>query len=768
MLPGSIKAIETIQKGWPSLSLQFYNAGEEPLPVLPLSPEPEAETLKFQGYIDLFGYHTLAGGWFFTGWATDRPDLEDALRHAVAQFDDDQVSEHVSSLFFSRVDVENGVGFIIFFRAAPPGRGGFDSLRLTLDGVQRDIRPVEEQSTWLPESLLIPRFEFMMTLCEEGLAKREMQLLLDGHEEAAGRGYVEYYGYHPTAGGWLLGGWVSKAWAERQTPDRLVLSFEDGDVRPQTPDDQLVTLTGRPELQNGARGMIMFIRGRQNPLGALCRVGIHAAGVRTTLDPVPGATQLRDAALGLRLQADLRAAAPGLGRDRLTNLLTRSAYTGEQTMDALAPAIFFYVDEAIACGPEGLVLCGWMLARSGAIREIRVRSGDRVSVLRMADCIRIDRQDVLASMAQHGFDDPACGFMAYLPAAMAPDKPVYVEIETDRFETGFRPIGRPARAGMQAIRHLLGLADLRFGDMRHAFNHVLGPAVAALNEARLAAPPGHQSIIYGRLPEVPVASVIVPLYGRLDFVEYQMALFSAHPGMGDVEFIYVLDDPARKREARALFASVFERFKLPFRAILLDRNLGYAPANNVGLRYANGEFVAFLNSDIFPQTPDWLERLTERLVQTPTLGVIGPVLLYEDGSIQHAGMYFERLPEFGDFYFCQHADKGRRAADRDDVQRVMAITGACMVMRRALAEQIGGFDEAYVIGDFEDSDLCLKLRDMELDSAVDHGSKMYHLERKSQAGGEKLWRLNMTAYNAWQHDRRWGALIAARVAGDGS
>jgi GT2 family glycosyltransferase len=98
----------------------------------------------------------------------------------------------------------------------------------------------------------------------------------------------------------------------------------------------------------------------------------------------------------------------------------------------------------------------------------------------------------------------------------------------------------------------------------------------------------------------------------------------------------------------------------------------------------------------------------------------------------------------------------------------MAITGACMVMRRALAEQIGGFDEAYVIGDFEDSDLCLKLRDMELDSAVDHGSKMYHLERKSQAGGEKLWRLNMTAYNAWQHDRRWGALIAARVAGDGS
>ncbi len=743
------------------MSLQFYTVGEEPLPDLALVPTPSKEITPFQGYIDLFGYHTLAGGWFFTGWATDRPDLEDGLRHAVAHFDGAQVSEYVSSLFFSRVDVENGVGFIIFFRAATPGDAVFEMLRLNMDDVPRDIRPVE-LTTRLPESLLIPRLEFMMTLCEEGLQKREMLLLLDGHAEATGHGYVEYFGYHPTAGGWMMSGWIGKAWAEHQSPDRLVLSFEAGDVHG-TPEDQLVTLFERPELEDGAQGVMMFVPGQREALGALCRIGLHAGGVRTTLQPVHGAAPLREAALSARLLEQLGAASPSLARDQLTTLLNRRAYAGVTTMEALAPDIQLYIDDATLCGPAGLLLFGWLLARPGALREIRVRSGDRVSVLRMEDCVRVDRQDVLAGSAGQGFDDPACGFIAFLPAAVAPDGPVYLEVENDRLEIGYRPIGRPARAGMAAIRHLLSSVDLRFAELRRAFDQVLGPAVLALNEARLAAAPGYTSVIYGQLPASPRASVVVPLYGRLDFVEYQMALFSADAGMRDVEFICVLDDPAKQREAQGLFASIYERFKLPLRAILLDRNVGYAPANNVGLRHANGEFVAFLNSDIFPATQNWLERLTDCLTQTPTLGVIGPVLLYEDGSIQHAGMYFEKLPEFGDWFYCQHLGKGRRAADRLDVQTVPAITGACMVMRRELALQIGGFDEAYVIGDFEDSDLCMKLRAQGLDCAVDYGSKMYHLERKSQAGGDQLWRLNMTAYNAWTHDRRWGEVIAARA-----
>jgi GT2 family glycosyltransferase len=102
-----------------------------------------------------------------------------------------------------------------------------------------------------------------------------------------------------------------------------------------------------------------------------------------------------------------------------------------------------------------------------------------------------------------------------------------------------------------------------------------------------------------------------------------------------------------------------------------------------------------------------------------------------------------------------------RKSSQSGLRKHISITGACMVMRRDLAEELGGFDEAYIIGDFEDSDLCLKLDARGLDSAVDLDLEMYHIERRSQASSARTWRMNLTLYNAWVHQRRWGDVIAA-------
>jgi GT2 family glycosyltransferase len=124
-------------------------------------------------------------------------------------------------------------------------------------------------------------------------------------------------------------------------------------------------------------------------------------------------------------------------------------------------------------------------------------------------------------------------------------------------------------------------------------------------------------------------------------------------------------------------------------------------------------------------------------------------------------MYFEKLAEYGNWYFCQHHDKGLRRSGGTELQYFPAITGACMVLRRETALQLGGFDETYIIGDFEDSDMCLKLHGRGLNCAVDPTVQLYHLERKSQLGSAITWRANLTAYNAWQHHRRWAATITA-------
>ena len=187
------------------------------------------------------------------------------------------------------------------------------------------------------------------------------------------------------------------------------------------------------------------------------------------------------------------------------------------------------------------------------------------------------------------------------------------------------------------------------------------------------------------------------------------------PSRANIAVAFVDDQNNRIPLAQA----TLERFRLPFRLLLLPSNLGFARASNCGLRAARSPFVCFLNSDIFPIDDDWIERLVVRLEQNPGLGVIGARLLYEDGSIQHEGCYYRPQAEFGGWTFIEHTNKGRRPAAARGLQYCEAITGACMVLARSLAQELGGFDESYVVGDFEDSDLCRRVQARGLKVAVD-------------------------------------------------
>jgi GT2 family glycosyltransferase len=713
------------------------------------------------GYVEFFGYHATANGWFFSGWVTSAPDLADRLQDVSAWFADEILHGPVSWLLFAREDVGvSGTGFLIFLKTDHTPIHSLSCIQIGLGRMEQNIHPVRDAIS-LPENKLTPQIGYVIAKAAQTPQRFEMERLLSGEAEAAA-GLIEYFGYHQAAGGWFINGWVARSWADSHSFDRMAISFENADVRGEV----VQAAYPRDDLPDGAHGVILFLRAPAGPLGKLQSAILYASGVHVKLTPVRSVPQYREAQLTAELKSTLAAAKPGLAGERLLNLLSRRPYHGETTLETLAPIINLHVDEAIHCGTGGLVLIGWMLAKPNEIKEIRLHCGSLTQAVSPASFLKVERPDVLAVMSKHGFEESACGFAAYVAGAMEPDAPMYLEIETRRYQTAFYNIPKPTRNGVAAIKHLLSVVDARFADIAPAFNRVIGPAVAALNQGRLALPTGYQVMEYGAPPPAPEFSVIIPLHGRLDFVEYQQALFSAQPPSGSVEFIYVLDDPPKRRDAQALFASVYERFRLPFRAILLDQNIGFAPANNAGLRHAKGEFIAYLNSDVFPGTLDWLERLSAHLGENPNLGAIGPQLIFEDGTIQHQGMYFEKLPEYGDWYFCQHHNKGLRYSGGEKLEYFPAITGACMVLRRATALQLGGFDETYIIGDFEDSDMCLKLHALGLRCAVDPTVQLYHLERKSQLSGALTWRANLTAYNAWQHNHRWVKTIETLQAGN--
>jgi GT2 family glycosyltransferase len=595
---------------------------------------------------------------------------------------------------------------------------------------------------------------------------RMLTLLLSGPGAATlsavqtATGVIDFYGHHAAAGGWLFCGWISGGWREGRHPGQVRVSFERHDMV----GDTAAVIYDRPDLTDASVGIVLFVEGSERRVGSLCVVAFEYDGVRATLHRVPKTARLRESALVNLVRPILSSAAPSPQHRMISAFLARQAYTGADTLTDLNSRVFLEIDEAILCEPDGLVLMGWFLAKAGVVRAMRVRCGPLVTPLRPDEWIIIERPDVLAAVgAEHGYDDARIGFIAHLPNSVVRDEPIYIEVETVRRQVVFRNIPTPRFEGIAAIKRLLQSFDLRFIDLARAYDRVIGPAVEKLNLSRLRRRPHISVIDYGDIPAHPKFSVIVPVYGRLDFVEYQLALFSAHPPNRDVEFIYVLDDPPKRRAAQLVFASAYERFRIPFRALLLDDNVGFAPANNIGLEFAHGSMVAFVNSDVFPGTDDWLERLAARLADNHNLGAIGPLLLFEDECVQHQGMYFKPLSEFGNWYFGHHTDKGLHYSGGPALKICASITGACILMERALAQEIGGFDEAYIIGDFEDSDLCLKLQAMGRDCAVDPEVRLYHLERKSQASATQAWRMNLTLYNAWVHQRRWAGEIARQL-----
>ncbi len=455
-------------------------------------------------------------------------------------------------------------------------------------------------------------------------------------------------------------------------------------------------------------------------------------------------------------------------RAHLLRLLNRPSYAGQDTLEALQPPVFLELDSVCLCPPAGLLLRGWFIDPFKSVESIRVRCGSESRLLDTRHWIPIARPDVREGFSRNfgGLVD-LCGFLAFVSDVYSTGETAYFEVRSHAGDVAFKRIPHIRSAGVDTIKETLSGLELRYEELARGYDHVLGPAVAAMNDFRLMEAVDYKEMTFGDSPSHPRCSIIVPLYGRIDFMELQLAFFSRTLGRHH-EIIYVLDDPTILRATEALATSCIARFRLPFRLVTLASNVGYAPANNVGLKLARGDYVCFLNSDVFPKTPGWLDSMVAVADARPEVGVVGAMLVFEDETVQHEGVAFEVLPEFAGWNFSLHPRKGRYPSADESVQEVEAVTGACLMMPMALAREVGGFDEGYVIGDFEDVDLCLKARERGRICVVDRSARLYHLERQSQGGQQSSWRLNLTLYNAWRFQKRWPPAALEQLAQGGT
>jgi GT2 family glycosyltransferase len=284
------------------------------------------------------------------------------------------------------------------------------------------------------------------------------------------------------------------------------------------------------------------------------------------------------------------------------------------------------------------------------------------------------------------------------------------------------------------------------------------PAIRHLQQVRQRSAAIDAVVPFGPSPESPTVSVIVPLYGRIDLLEHQLTQFADDPGMRSVDLIYVLDDPRLREELLDLAGRLYPHYRQPFRVALLTSNIGFAGANNFGASVARGRLLLLLNSDVFPETPGWVSAMVRFHDSLPKAGAIGPKLVYEDDTLQHAGMFFQRfnetLPWNNEHYFKgMHRDLPAAATSRP----VPAVTGACMMIARDLFQKMGGLSGEYLQGDYEDSDLCLRLLDAGRQNWYFADVALYHLEGSSYDAERR--RL-VQAFNRWLHTHVWGKKLS--------
>ncbi len=237
-----------------------------------------------------------------------------------------------------------------------------------------------------------------------------------------------------------------------------------------------------------------------------------------------------------------------------------------------------------------------------------------------------------------------------------------------------------------------------------------------------------------------VCSIIMPVHNRLEMTSASLTALSQIKDQPEFE-VLVVDNGSTDGTAEFL-----QQLGGDLRVITNQENLGFARACNQGAQAARGRYLVFLNNDTIPQ-PGWLSALVSEVDAHSEVGIVGSKLLYPDGTVQHAGVIRDcqhLLP----YHIYKHFAGDHPAVNQR--REFQIVTAACLLIRRQLFDDVGGFDEAYVNG-FEDADLCLKVRDRGHAVVYQPRSVVVHLE--SQTPGRKT----HEDANATRFLNRWGS-----------
>jgi GT2 family glycosyltransferase len=413
------------------------------------------------------------------------------------------------------------------------------------------------------------------------------------------------------------------------------------------------------------------------------------------------------------------------------------------------------VELCILEGIGGAFLKGWIRDPHRLVEEVRLVSAFGKPQALDGIWHRFPRPDV----DKHYNDQirggsGAFGFIAYLPAEGAALIQPKLELKLGSGTT-VDILPQPTQGSAVKLRDAILGSLPPTAVTTDAIKDCLARPASALHQAHLATRKVPDVIQLGVAPVAPKWSIIVPLYRNLDYLRFQIGSFATDPEFRQVELIFVLDSPEQRGDLVHFLSGLHQLYDLPMTIVVMSANFGYAAANNAGVEFAHGDYLLLLNSDVVPEAPGWLSKLTAPLDENDSIVAAGARLLFDDQSLQHAGMHFTK--DAGGHWLNLHYFKGtpRDFAPALVTRRVPAVTGAALLVRRDSFIDVGGFSEDFIIGDYEDSDLCLKLREAGGEIVYCPQATLYHFERKSIGRHAGYQRSVAGLYNRWLAAIKW-------------
>lgn len=255
------------------------------------------------------------------------------------------------------------------------------------------------------------------------------------------------------------------------------------------------------------------------------------------------------------------------------------------------------------------------------------------------------------------------------------------------------------------------------------------------------------------LPYRPLVSIIIP---SKDHCEVLKRCIDSLPRSSYTNYeVVIIDNQSVNPSTFAYYEQLSKKPNV--RIVPWNEPFNYSDINNHGVQFARGEVLLFLNNDVEVINPDWIESMLEHALR-PEVGGVGAKMYYPDDRIQHAGAIIGIFGGSGHsqrFFRRDSEGYGKRLIG---VQNVSAVTGACLMVRREVFEQVSGFDSIFGVA-YNDMDLCLKLRQAGRLIIWTPHAELYHFESVTRGHDSTSEKRALCQYEMMLFQRKWKEVL---------